>query len=155
VFVDSQTAIIGAVAGYLSLWLVFHLFRLLTGKEGMGRGDFKLLALFGAWLGWQSLPQILLLSTIPGALFGIALIASGRSERKRPSPSAPSWPSPAGSAWSGAMPSRRPTCAGAARLSRLTVALTGGIGSGKSTVSALFAQRSASTSSTPTRSPTR
>ena len=84
VFVDSQTAIIGAVAGYMTLWLVFHLFRLLTGKEGMGRGDFKLLALFGAWLGWQSLPQILLLSTIPGALFGIALIASGRSERRAP-----------------------------------------------------------------------
>lgn len=83
-FVDSQTAIIGAAAGYLSLWLVFHLFRLLTGKEGMGRGDFKLLALFGAWLGWQSLPQILLLSTIPGALFGIALIAMGRSERRTP-----------------------------------------------------------------------
>ena len=83
-FVDSETAIIGAAAGYMSLWLVFHLFRLLTGKEGMGRGDFKLLALFGAWLGWQSLPQILLLSTIPGALFGIALIASGRSERKTP-----------------------------------------------------------------------
>jgi len=84
VFVDSHTAIIGAVAGYMTLWLVFHLFRLLTGKEGMGRGDFKLLALFGAWLGWQSLPQILLLSTIPGALFGIALIASGRTERRAP-----------------------------------------------------------------------
>ncbi len=83
-FVDSETAIIGAVAGYMGLWLVFHLFRLLTGKEGMGRGDFKLLALFGAWLGWQSLPQILLLSTIPGALFGIALIATGRSERRTP-----------------------------------------------------------------------
>ncbi|MGB5736232.1 MAG: A24 family peptidase [Thiohalocapsa sp.] len=83
-FVDSQTAVIGAAAGYMSLWLVFHLFRLLTGKEGMGRGDFKLLALFGAWLGWQSLPQILLLSTIPGALFGIALVASGHSERRAP-----------------------------------------------------------------------
>jgi leader peptidase (prepilin peptidase)/N-methyltransferase len=83
-FVDSETAIIGAVTGYMSLWIVFHLFRLLTGKEGMGRGDFKLLALFGAWLGWQSLPQILLLSTIPGALFGIALIASGRGERRTP-----------------------------------------------------------------------
>jgi leader peptidase (prepilin peptidase) / N-methyltransferase len=83
-FVDSETAIIGAVTGYMSLWMVFHLFRLLTGKEGMGRGDFKLLALFGAWLGWQSLPQILLLSTIPGALFGIALIASGRGERRTP-----------------------------------------------------------------------
>ena len=84
VFVDSGTAIIGAIAGYMTLWLIFHLFRLLTGKEGMGRGDFKLLALFGAWLGWQSLPQILLLSTIPGALFGIAMIASGRGERRAP-----------------------------------------------------------------------
>ncbi|MGB5833322.1 MAG: A24 family peptidase [Thiohalocapsa sp.] len=83
-YVDSETAIIGAVAGYMSLWIVFHMFRLVTGKEGMGRGDFKLLALFGAWLGWQSLPQILLLSTIPGALFGIALIASGRGERRAP-----------------------------------------------------------------------
>ena len=83
-FVDSETAIIGAVTGYMSLWMVFHLFRLLTGKEGMGRVDFKLLALFGAWLGWQSLPQTLLLSTIPGALFGIALIASGRGERRTP-----------------------------------------------------------------------
>ncbi|MCF7983197.1 MAG: A24 family peptidase [Thiohalocapsa sp.] len=84
VFVDSPTAIIGAAAGYLSLWAIFHGFRLLTGKEGLGRGDFKLLALFGAWLGWQSLPQIVLLSTIPGALFGIALIAAGRSQRETP-----------------------------------------------------------------------
>jgi len=84
VFIDSPTAIIGAIAGYMGLWLMFHLFRLLTGKEGMGRGDFKLLALFGAWLGWQELPQILLLSTIPGALFGIALIASRRGQRHTP-----------------------------------------------------------------------
>lgn len=84
IFADSHSAIIGAVAGYMSLWLVFHLFRLLTGKDGMGRGDFKLLALFGAWLGWQALPQILLLSTIPGALFGIAMIAAGRGERRTP-----------------------------------------------------------------------
>ena len=83
-FTDSTSAIVGAVAGFLALWLVYHAFRLLTGKEGMGRGDFKLLALFGAWLGWQTLPLILLLSTIPGALYGIALIASGRSERRAP-----------------------------------------------------------------------
>ncbi|KAA6186900.1 prepilin peptidase [Thiohalocapsa marina] len=89
VFVDSQSAILGAVAGYLCLWLVFHLFRVLTGKEGIGRGDFKLLALFGAWLGWQSLPQILLLSTIPGALFGIALMLTGRSQRDTPIPFGP------------------------------------------------------------------
>jgi leader peptidase (prepilin peptidase)/N-methyltransferase len=80
VFVHSTDAIVGAVAGYVGLWLMFHLFRLLTRKEGMGRGDFKLLALFGAWLGWQSLPQILLLSTIPG----VALIATGRGRRDTP-----------------------------------------------------------------------
>jgi leader peptidase (prepilin peptidase)/N-methyltransferase len=84
IFADSHSAIIGAVTGYMSLWLIFHLFRLLTGKEGMGRGDFKLLALFGAWLGWQTLPQILLLSTIPGALFGIMMVAVGRGERQTP-----------------------------------------------------------------------
>lgn len=84
VFVDSSSAIVGAVAGYLVLWLVYQVFRLLTGTEGMGRGDFKLLALLGSWLGWQLLPQVLLLSTVPGALFGIALIASGRGERRVP-----------------------------------------------------------------------
>jgi len=89
VFVDSHTAIVGAACGYLSLFLLFHAFRLLTGKEGIGRGDFKLLALFGAWMGWQVLPQILLLSTVPGAVFGIALIASGRSGRETPIPFGP------------------------------------------------------------------
>ncbi len=89
VFVDSHAAIMGAVAGYLSLWLVFHAFRLLTGKEGMGRGDFKLLALFGAWMGWQALPQIVLLSAVPGALFGIALILAGRTGRETPMPFGP------------------------------------------------------------------
>ncbi|MBK1630823.1 prepilin peptidase [Thiohalocapsa halophila] len=89
VFVDSQAAILGAAAGYLSLWLVFHAFRLLTGKEGMGRGDFKLLALFGAWMGWQTLPQIVLLSAVPGAVLGIALVLSGRTERETPMPFGP------------------------------------------------------------------
>jgi leader peptidase (prepilin peptidase)/N-methyltransferase len=74
----AKTAIIGAVSGYLSLWLIFHLFRLLTGKEGMGHGDFKLLALFGAWIGWQSLPQILFAVHDPGEpCSAIALIVSG------------------------------------------------------------------------------
>jgi leader peptidase (prepilin peptidase)/N-methyltransferase len=89
VFVDSETAILGAVAGYFALWAMFHAFRLTTGKEGLGRGDFKLLALFGAWMGWQTLPQIVLLSAVPGALFGIALIASGRSGRDTPIPFGP------------------------------------------------------------------
>ncbi|MBK1721126.1 prepilin peptidase [Thiocystis violacea] len=89
VFTDSHSAIIGAVAGYLSLWLVFHLFRLTTGKEGMGYGDFKLLGLFGAWLGWQYLPQIILLSALTGAVIGIALILSGRHEQGKPMPFGP------------------------------------------------------------------
>jgi len=89
VFVDSHTAILGAVAGYGSLWVVFHAFRLLTGKEGMGQGDFKLLALFGAWMGWQALPQIILLSALPGAVFGVALILTGRTGRETPLPFGP------------------------------------------------------------------
>ncbi len=88
-FVAAEPAIIGAIAGYLSLWLVFQLFRLLTGREGMGRGDFKLLALFGAWMGWEALPQIILLSALPGALVGIALIALGRQQQRAPMPFGP------------------------------------------------------------------
>jgi leader peptidase (prepilin peptidase) / N-methyltransferase len=89
VFADSHSAIIGAVAGYLSLWTLFHLFRLATGKEGMGYGDFKLLAVFGAWLGWQYLPQIILLSALTGAVLGVALILSGRHKRDAPMPFGP------------------------------------------------------------------
>lgn len=88
-FTDSQSAILGAVSGYLSLWLLFHLFRLATGKEGMGYGDFKLLALFGAWLGWQYLPQIVLLSALAGALVGGILIATGRHPQGKPFPFGP------------------------------------------------------------------
>ena len=88
-FTDSQSAIIGAVAGYLSLWTVFQLFRLATGKEGMGYGDFKLLALFGAWFGWQFLPQVVLLSALTGALLGLLLITSGRQHRDNPMPFGP------------------------------------------------------------------
>lgn len=74
VFVPLRTAVIGAAAGYLSLWSVYWLFKLIRGKEGMGYGDFKLLAALGAWLGWQMLPLIVLLSSVVGALIGIALI---------------------------------------------------------------------------------
>lgn len=88
-FADSHSAIIGAVAGYGSLWLVFQGFRLLTGKEGMGFGDFKLFALFGAWLGWQLLPQIILLSALTGAIVGVALIAGGRHAKGVPLPFGP------------------------------------------------------------------
>jgi leader peptidase (prepilin peptidase)/N-methyltransferase len=73
-FVPLRTAVIGAMAGYLSLWAVYWLFRLIRGKEGMGYGDFKLLAALGAWLGWQALPVIVLLSSVVGAVIGIGLI---------------------------------------------------------------------------------
>lgn len=74
VFSSPMDAVIGAAAGYISLWSVFWAFKLLTGKEGMGHGDFKLLAVFGAWLGWQILPIIVLLSSLVGAIVGIGLI---------------------------------------------------------------------------------
>jgi leader peptidase (prepilin peptidase)/N-methyltransferase len=82
-------AIIGAIAGYLSLWLVFHAFKALTGKEGMGYGDFKLLAALGAWLGWQQLPLIILLSACVGAVVGIALVVIRGRDRNLPIPFGP------------------------------------------------------------------
>jgi leader peptidase (prepilin peptidase)/N-methyltransferase len=88
-FSEPQASILGAAAGYLSLWLIFHLFRLATGKEGMGYGDFKLLAVFGAWLGWSALPQIALLSALVGALVGGAMILAGRQGRDVPIPFGP------------------------------------------------------------------
>jgi len=87
--VSPPDAIIGAAAGYLFLWLVFHAFRLLTGKEGMGYGDFKLFGALGAWLGWQMLPLILLLSAGVGAIVGIALILIRRQGRDIPIPFGP------------------------------------------------------------------
>lgn len=83
-FTDPRSSIIGAAAGYLSLWSVFHVFRLLTGKEGMGYGDFKLLAVFGAWLGWQMLPMIILLASLTGTLVGVAMILSRRLQQGVP-----------------------------------------------------------------------
>jgi len=77
-----QHAFIGACLGYLSLWSIFHLFKLVTGKEGMGYGDFKLLAMLGAWMGWQSVPLIIILSSLAGALIGGGLIALGRDKAK-------------------------------------------------------------------------
>lgn len=80
-FVDLQSAVIGAMAGYLSLWSVYWLFKLATGKDGMGFGDFKLLAALGAWFGWQFLPMIILLSSLVGAVVGIAgIIVLGRDK---------------------------------------------------------------------------
>ncbi len=88
-FSDPVSAIIGATAGYLSLWSVYQLFRLLTGKAGMGYGDFKLLAMLGAWLGWQHLPQIIILSAVVGAATGIALIVFRGRDRNVPIPFGP------------------------------------------------------------------
>lgn len=88
-FTDLKSAVIGAMAGYLSLWSVYWLFKLATGKEGMGYGDFKLLAALGAWLGWQMLPAIILLSSLVGAVVGIALIVLARHGRNVPIPFGP------------------------------------------------------------------
>ena len=86
---DLHSAVIGAIAGYLSLWLVYWGFKLATGKEGMGYGDFKLLAALGAWLGWQLLPLIILLSSLVGAIVGIALIIVTKRGRNIPIPFGP------------------------------------------------------------------
>jgi len=96
VFTDSHASIVGAVSGYLTLWLVFQLFRLVTGKDGMGFGDFKLLALLGAWLGAAMLPQIVLWSSLAGASVGLTLLALKRLKPGAPIPMARSWPSRAG-----------------------------------------------------------
>jgi len=88
-FVPLQGAVIGAVAGYLSLWAVYWLFKLATGKEGMGYGDFKLLAAIGAWLGWKMLPVVILLSSLVGAVVGIGLIVFARHGRNTPIPFGP------------------------------------------------------------------
>ncbi|RZI41715.1 prepilin peptidase [Herbaspirillum sp. HC18] len=88
-FVPLQEAVIGAVAGYLALWSVYWAFKLLTGKEGMGYGDFKLLAALGAWLGWKMLPIIILLSSLVGAVVGISLILFARHGRNNPIPFGP------------------------------------------------------------------
>lgn len=88
-YVDLQSSVIGAMAGYLSLWLVYHGFKLATGKEGMGYGDFKLLAALGAWLGWSLLPSIILLSSLVGAVVGISLLIFRQQHRDIPIPFGP------------------------------------------------------------------
>jgi leader peptidase (prepilin peptidase) / N-methyltransferase len=87
--VSAHDAIIGAASGYVSLWLVFHTFRLITGKEGMGYGDFKLFAALGAWLGWKLLPLVILLSAATGAVLGILLIVLRGRDRSAPMPFGP------------------------------------------------------------------
>jgi len=89
IYTDTHASIIGAIAGYTVLWSVFHLFKLATGKEGMGYGDFKLLALFGAWLGWQYLPVIILLSSLVGAIIGLSMIIIVKRDHNIPIPFGP------------------------------------------------------------------
>jgi leader peptidase (prepilin peptidase) / N-methyltransferase len=87
--VSPRDAVIGAAAGYISLWLVFHAFKLVTGKEGMGYGDFKLFAALGAWLGWKVLPMVIVLSAATGAVLGILMIALQGRDRRAPMPFGP------------------------------------------------------------------
>jgi leader peptidase (prepilin peptidase)/N-methyltransferase len=87
--VPLRDAVIGAMAGYMALWAVYWLFKLATGKEGMGYGDFKLLAALGAWMGWAMLPTIIILSSVVGAIVGISLIVFARRDRNNPIPFGP------------------------------------------------------------------
>lgn len=89
IYVDSRASILGASLGYGSFWLIHWVFFRLTGKEGMGRGDFKLLAALGAWLGWSQLPLVILLSSVLGSLVGIFMIASGLKKRDESIPFGP------------------------------------------------------------------
>ena len=88
-YTDLHSAVVGAVLGYLALWGVYWLFKLATGKEGMGYGDFKLLAAIGAWMGWQMLPLVILTSSLVGAVVGITLIVAARHGRNVPIPFGP------------------------------------------------------------------
>ena len=88
-FVPLQDAVIGAAVGYMSLFSVFWLFKLLTGKEGMGFGDFKLFALFGAWIGWQLLPLLILMASVVGAIVGITLVVTKKNQREQAIPFGP------------------------------------------------------------------
>jgi len=88
-FTGLTDAVLGAAFGYLSLWSIYWIFKLLTGKEGMGYGDFKLLAALGAWFGWQALPLIILISSFAGAIIGIAVILASKEKQSRPMPFGP------------------------------------------------------------------
>ena len=88
-FTSLESAVYGAIAGYLSLWSVYWAFKLITGKEGMGYGDFKLLAALGAWAGWSQIPLIILLSSVVGAVIGIAMIVTKKHEHQNPIPVGP------------------------------------------------------------------
>lgn len=88
-FTDIRSAVVGAVAGYLFLWLIFWLFKFATGKEGIGYGDFKLLAAIGAWFGWSMLPLVILFSSLSGAIIGVGIIATSKEKRNVPIPFGP------------------------------------------------------------------
>lgn len=88
-FTDLESSVKGAIFGYLALWSIYHLFKILTGKEGMGYGDFKLLAALGAWMGWKVLPLIIVLSSFVGAAIGIAMIIFARHDKSVPIPFGP------------------------------------------------------------------
>jgi len=88
-FISPREAIVGALAGYLSLWSVYQIYKLVTGKDAMGAGDFKLLAALGAWLGWQALPTIILMSAVAGAIIGILMIVFRGRDRQIPIPYGP------------------------------------------------------------------
>ena len=87
--VPLNDAVIGAVAGYMSLFSIFWLFKFITGKEGMGHGDFKLVALFGAWIGWQLLPLLILMASAVGAIIGISLMVFKNHQREQAIPFGP------------------------------------------------------------------
>ncbi len=89
VFTDLKSSVIGAIAGYLILWSVFHLFKLLTKKDGMGYGDFKLLSALGAWVGFSYLPQIILISSVVGSIAGISMLILGKTKQQQPIPFGP------------------------------------------------------------------
>ncbi len=89
IFTDLTSSVIGAMAGYLILWSIYHLFKLLTKKEGMGFGDFKLLAALGAWVGFEYLPQIILISSVVGSIIGISMLVIGRTRQQQPIPFGP------------------------------------------------------------------
>ena len=88
-FISPQSAVIGAAAGYMSLWTIYWLFRLITGKEGLGQGDFKLLALIGAWCGPSALPMVIFMASTLGAVIGVSLIVSRKIQRQQPIPFGP------------------------------------------------------------------
>ena len=89
VFTNLNDSVIGAIGGYLILWSIYHLFKLLTKKEGMGFGDFKLLAALGAWLGYSYLPQIILVSSVVGSIIGISMMVIGKTKQQQPIPFGP------------------------------------------------------------------